>query len=81
MGSPPNDIPVQMYSFEKDTNEVFATVTEDCVPIEAHFSSGKLNRVFPFYLCWLNIYLAYMFDKEDKMLQNRLIIKKSFLKR
>ncbi|XP_022343311.2 mammalian ependymin-related protein 1-like [Crassostrea virginica] len=45
MGSPPNDIPVQMYSFEKDTNEMFATVTEDCVPIEAHFSSAEKGYI------------------------------------
>lgn len=41
MGPPPHQLSVQMYSFEKDSNEAFATVTEECTPIEAHFSKGK----------------------------------------
>lgn len=41
MGEPPNELSVQMYSFEKDSNEAFATVTEECTPIEAHFSNGN----------------------------------------
>lgn len=41
MGAPPHQLSVQMYSFEKDSNEAFATVTEECTPIEAHFSKGK----------------------------------------
>lgn len=44
MGEPPNELSVQMYSFEKDSNEAFATVTEECTPIEAHFSKGKTLR-------------------------------------
>lgn len=41
MGAAPNELPVKMYSFEKDSNEAFATVTAECTPIEAHFSNGN----------------------------------------
>lgn len=41
MGAPPHELSVKMYSFEKDSNEAFATVTEECTPIEDHFSNGN----------------------------------------
>lgn len=45
MGAPPHQLSVQMYSFEKDSNEAFATVTEECTPIEAHFSKVAAGYV------------------------------------
>lgn len=41
MGQPPNEIPVQMYFFQRDANDMYVSVTEECIPMEAHFSSGK----------------------------------------
>lgn len=41
MGQPLNEIPVQMYSFQRDTYDMYTSVTEECIPMEAHFSSGK----------------------------------------
>nr|XP_034338183.1 mammalian ependymin-related protein 1-like [Crassostrea gigas] len=39
MGAAPHELSVKIYSFEKDSNEAFATVTAECTPIEAHFSN------------------------------------------
>lgn len=49
MGAAPNELSVKMYSFEKDSNEAFATVTAECTPIEAHFSNGNEKHYVIFH--------------------------------
>ncbi|XP_061198358.1 uncharacterized protein LOC133206405 [Saccostrea echinata] len=45
MGQPPNEVPVNMYNFKKDTNDMYVTVTEDCIPMEGHFSSEEKGYI------------------------------------
>lgn len=41
MGEFLNELLVQMYLFEKDFNEVFVMVIEECIFIEVYFFKGK----------------------------------------
>ncbi|XP_062574064.1 uncharacterized protein LOC134235900 [Saccostrea cucullata] len=39
LGQQPKETPIHMYKYKTDKHDMYITVTEDCIPIEAHFSN------------------------------------------